>query len=1079
MFKPASNKVAFPQMEEAILGVWEERGTFRKSLERNEGGERYTFYDGPPFATGLPHYGHLLAGTIKDIVPRYQTMRGKYVERRFGWDTHGLPIEALAQEALGVAGAPEIKKIGVDKFNEQCRSMVLKYVGEWRRTVTRMGRWVDFDNDYKTMDFGFMESVWWVFKQLWDQGRVYRSHRIMPYSWKLSTPLSNFEAGSNYKDVQDPTVTCRVRATSVRSEGLRAKSGGSTVYFLIWTTTPWTLPENLAICTGAKIDYVAVRDETDDARPIYVMAKARLPFIFKKQEQYELVWEGKGDELKDSEYEPLFPYFADKRAEGAFRVLNDDYVTTDDGVGIVHIAPAYGEDDFRVCREAGIAAFADPLDDACAFTDAVPEYKGRFCKDCDRDIIKRLKAEGKLVHQATIVHSYPFCDRTDTPLIYRAIDAWYVRVEDLHERLAKNNAAVHWTPDYVGEKRFGNWLGEARDWNISRNRFWGSCIPVWVNDDDPSDMICVGSAKELEELSGEKVTDLHKHFIDKIVIRRDGKTYHRTPEVLDCWFESGSMPYAQQHYMGESGLKPAAPDGKKSSIDDFFPADFIAEGLDQTRGWFYTLMVLGTCLFDKSPYRNVVVNGLVLAEDGKKMSKRLRNYPDPAKMLDTYGADAIRLYMIYSPVVRAENLKFSESGVKQLMRDLLIPWWNAYSFFVTYANVDGFGDAEVVYPESDNVLDRWIVSSMETLIADVTAAMDAYDLQRSVRPFVKFVEDLTNWYIRRSRRRFWKSTNDGDKLCAYRTLRYVLVQLSKVAAPFTPFIAEEIYTNLKGEGDPESVHLCDFPTANAAARDLALEGRMAAVQTVVELGRRLRADNDLKVRQPLSAIRIAGADVKGLEDLIEDELNVKSVQFVADETELCDVSYKANFKTLGRKCGPKMKAVAAAIAGNAPGLAGLFGRGSGTPYPPAEGCPRSGCPSRGESPSVVVEGIEIAPEDVLITRSPRAGLVVASEGAAVVALETALTPALVAEGLAREFVSRVQAMRKDADFEVTQRIDVTVETDGEMRAALEAHLGYVKGETLALSLGFGEVAADAVDLNGHTAKIAVSAREAK
>ncbi len=1030
MFKAVSNKVAFPKMEEDVLAFWEKDGTFKKSLKKNEGGERYKFYDGPPFATGLPHYGHLLAGVIKDIVPRYQTMRGKYVERRFGWDTHGLPIEALAQDALGIAGAPEIKAIGVDKFNEQCRSMVLKYVSEWRKTVTRMGRWVDFDNDYKTMDFDFMESVWWVFKQLWNQGRVYKSHRIMPYSWKLSTPLSNFEAGSNYKDVQDPTVTVRVKAL----DGLEKIEGlaGSTVYLLIWTTTPWTLPENLMICAGAAIDYVAVRDLTDEARPVYIMAKARLSTIFKKPEQYEIVAEFKGDALKGVSYEPIFPYFADKRAEGAFRVLNDDYVTTDDGTGLVHIAPAYGEDDFRVCKAAGMNAFADPLDDACAFTDALPEYAGRFCKDCDKDIIKRLKAEGKLVHQATIVHSYPFCDRTDTPLIYRAIDAWYVRVEDLHERLAANNANVHWTPDYVGEKRFGNWLGEARDWNISRNRFWGSCIPVWVNEADPDDMICVGSAKELEELSGEKVTDLHKHFIDKIVIRKDGKTYRRTPEVLDCWFESGSMPYAQQHYMGEG-------DATK-----FFPADFIAEGLDQTRGWFYTLMVLGTCLFDKSPYKNVIVNGLVLAEDGKKMSKRLRNYPDPTKMLDTYGADAVRLYMIYSPVVRAENLKFSENGVKQLMRDLLIPWWNAYSFFVTYANVDKFDDAEVVYPESDNVLDKWIVSSMETLIADVTAAMDAYDLQRSIRPFVRFIEDLTNWYIRRSRRRFWKSTNDGDKLCAYRTLRYVLVQLAKVAAPFTPFIAEEIYRNLKGASDPDSVHLCDFPTANAAARDLVLERRMAAVQTVVELGRRLRADNDLKVRQPLSALRLAGADVAGLEDLIEDELNVKAVQFVADETELCDVSFKANFKTLGKKCGPKMKAVAAAIAA-----------------------------MKSFSGTAMVEGVELSSEDVLVTRNPKSGLVVASEGEVVVGLETALSPELVAEGIAREFVSHVQAMRKEADFEVTQRIAVTVETDAEARAALEAHLDYVKNETLAREFAFAEVAAEAMDLNGHSAKVSV------
>lgn len=1041
MFKPVSNKVAFPQMEENILKVWEANSTFEKSLKRNEGKERYKFYDGPPFATGLPHYGHLLAGTIKDIVPRYQTMRGKYVERRFGWDTHGLPIEALAQDDLGVAGAPEIKALGIDKFNEHCRSKVLRYVSEWRKTVTRMGRWVDFDHDYKTMNPEFMETIWWVFKQLWNQGRVYKSHRIMPYSWKLSTPLSNFEAGSNYKDVQDPTVTVRTpvvafgadRISDLKSQisKLQAlKDAGTTIYLLIWTTTPWTLPENLMMCAGAKIDYVAVRDVTDDKKPIYIMAKARLPHIFKKEEQYELVAEFKGTELKGTEYEPIFPYFADKKAEGAFRVLNDDYVTTDDGVGIVHIAPAYGEDDFRVCQEAGMHAIVDPLDQACAFTDQVPEYKGRFCKDCDKDIIKRLKAEGKLVHQATIVHSYPFCDRTDTPLIYRAIDAWYVKVEDLHERLAKNNAKVHWTPAYVGEKRFGNWLEEARDWNISRNRFWGSCIPVWINDADPDDMICVGSIKELEELSGEKVTDLHKHFVDKIVIQKDGKTYHRTPEVLDCWFESGSMPYAQAHYMGEGDFK------------DYFPADFIAEGLDQTRGWFYTLMVLGTCLFDQSPYKNVIVNGLVLAEDGKKMSKRLKNYPDPTKMLDTYGADAIRLYMIYSPVVKAESLKFSEKGVQQLMRDLLIPWWNAYSFFVTYANVDGFNDAEVVYPESDNVLDKWIVSSMETLINDVTAAMDEYDLQRSVRPFVKFVEDLTNWYIRRSRRRFWKSTNDGDKLNAYRTLRYVLVQLSKVAAPFTPFIAEEIYTNLKGASDPESVHLCDFPTANAAARDLDLEKRMADVQAAVELGRRLRADNDLKVRQPLACLKLAGGDVKGLDELIEDELNVKKVEFIADETELCDVTFKANFKTLGKKCGPKMKAVAAAIAG-------------------AKKVPFE------------CEGFTITEEDVIVTRTPKDDLVVASQGAIVVGLETALTPELIAEGNAREFVSHVQSMRKEADFEVVQRIAVTVSCDAEMKAALEAHLDYVRNEILAVSVTITEGEGE-VSLNGHKTGIVIA-----
>ena len=1044
MFKPVSNKAQFPQMEEDVLKYWAEAEVFKKSLARNEGKERYKFYDGPPFATGLPHYGHLLAGTIKDIVPRYQTMRGKYVERRFGWDTHGLPIEALAQDALGVSGTPEIKALGVDKFNEQCRSMVLKYVSEWRKTVTRMGRWVDFDHDYKTMNPDFMETIWWVFKQLWNQGRVYKSHRIMPYSWKLSTPLSNFEAGSNYKDVQDPTVTVRTKALTAESAAMKdllAKE--PTVYLLIWTTTPWTLPENLMMCAGAAIDYVAVRDVTDDAKPVYIMAKARLPHIFKKPEQYEVVAEFKGTELKGTSYEPIFPYFADKKAEGAFRVLNDDYVTTDDGVGIVHIAPAYGEDDFRVCKEAGMLAMVDPLDASCNFTDQVPEYAGRFCKDCDKDIIKRLKAEGKLVHQATITHSYPFCDRTDTPLIYRAIDAWYVKVEDLHDQLAANNDGVHWTPEYVGDKRFGNWLKDARDWNISRNRFWGSCIPVWVNDTDPEDMICVGSIKELEELSGVKVTDLHKHYVDKIVISKNGKTYHRTPEVLDCWFESGSMPYAQQHYMGGADGKPDL-----ETFKDFFPADFIAEGLDQTRGWFYTLMLLGTMLFGKSPYRNVVVNGLVLAEDGKKMSKRLKNYPDPTLMLDTYGADAIRLYMINSPVVRAENLKFSENGVKQLLRDLLIPWWNAYSFFVTYANVDGFHDKDVVVPDSPNVLDKWICSSMETLIADVTAAMDAYDLQKAVRPFVAFIEDLTNWYIRRSRRRFWKSEDDADKLHAYRTLRYVLVQLSKVAAPFTPFISETIYRNLRGENDPESVHLCDFPTARAGARDLKLEQEMAAVQAIVKLGRQLRVDNDLKVRQPLAKILVAGVDTK-LDDLLLDELNIKAVEYIADETALCDVSFKANFKTLGKTCGPKMKAVAAAIAA----MTSFSG-------------------------SATVEGFELTAEDVLVTRKPKAGMVVASEGAIVVGLETALTPELVAEGLAREFVSHVQSMRKEADFEVTQRIVVTAEVDADVQAALTTHADYVKNETLATELNFGACpdspALPDVDLNGHAAKIRVA-----
>ena len=1050
MFKSVNSQVSFPAMEEEILRFWQEHDTFKKSLAQTAGKPEFVFFDGPPFATGLPHYGHLLAGTIKDIIPRYQTMRGRHVERRFGWDTHGLPIEALAQDALGISGAGAIKEFGVDKFNEQCRSMVLKYVGEWRKTVTRMGRWVDFDNDYKTMEFGFMESVWWAFKQLWDQGRIYKSHRIMPYSWKLNTPLSNFEAGSNYKDVQDPTVTVRAKVLS------GADPAWGTTYLLVWTTTPWTLPENLAICAGASLDYVVARDLTDDARPCYVMAEARLATLFKKPaEQVEILARFKGADLKGWTYEPIFPYFADQRALGAFQVLNDDYVTVDDGVGLVHIAPAYGEDDFRVCKANGIAAFADPLDTNCAFTDVLPEYAGRFCKDCDKDIIKRLKAEGKLVHQATVTHSYPFCDRTDTPLIYRAIDAWYVRVEDLHDKLVANNGPVHWMPEYVGEKRFANWLAGARDWNISRNRFWGSCLPVWINDDDPADMICVGSAAELEALSGAKVTDLHKHFMDKVVIVKDGHSYHRTPEVLDCWFESGSMPYAQQHF----------PFERKDDLAKFYPADFIAEGLDQTRGWFYTLMVLGTCLFGQSPYRNVVVNGLVLAEDGKKMSKRLKNYPDPVEVLDKYGADALRLYMISSPVVRAENLRFSEAGVRQILKDLLIPWWNAYSFFVTYANVDGWHEDALAVPDSPNELDRWIVSSLETLVADVTDAMDRYDLQKSVRPFIDFVDNLTNWYIRRSRRRFWKSQNDADKAHAYRTLRYVLVQLAKVAAPFTPFIAETIYRNLRGEGMPESVHLCDFPTPDAAARDTALERRMAVAQRAVNLGHNLRKQKNLKVRQPLARAVVICAepgfqnDLAPMAPVIAEELNVKAVEFAPDESRFVTLSAKANFKVLGAKLGPRMKAVAGAIARLAPAdISRLLADGA-LPLDPADG----------------LGSVDLLPDDVLVQRQENAGLTVANEGALSVALDPVLTPDLVREGLARELVSHIQAMRKEAGLAVSDRIHVALAAPAELLAAVDAFRDYIAAETLALSIDPADALPDAapVDINSVPASISI------
>ncbi len=1039
MFTPVSNKIDFARSEEDVLAFWEAEHIFQQSLDQRKGGREFVFYDGPPFATGLPHYGHLLAGTIKDIVPRYQTMRGCYVERRFGWDCHGLPIEALAQDALGLAGAGAIVEAGVDVFNEKCRSMVLTYVSEWRKTVTRMGRWVDFDNDYKTMDLDFMESIWWVFQQLWNKGRIYKAHRIMPYSWKLTTPLSNFEANRNYQDVQDPAVTLRFR--------LRDDSRfGPNAYFLAWTTTPWTLPANLALCAGPDIDYVAVRDVKEGS--LYILAEARLSAYYKQPEEYEITARCKGSDLAGLAYEPLFDYFAAQPK--SFVMLTDAYVTTADGTGIVHIAPAYGEDDYRVGRAAGIE-LVDPLDAEARFTSLVPDFAGQFCKDADKGIIRALKDAGKLVHQSTLQHSYPFCERTDTPLIYRAIEAWYVRVEDLRGRMGELNNQIHWMPEYVGSKRFGNWIADAKDWNISRNRFWGSCIPVWVAEDG-SDSICVGSVAELETLSGQKVTDLHKHIVDKITFVKNGKTYRRTPEVLDCWFESGAMPYAQQHF----------PFERADDFQDRFPADFIAEGLDQTRGWFYTLSVLAAALFDKPAFRNVVVNGLVLAENGQKMSKRLKNYPDPMEVIHRCGADAVRLYMINSPVVRAENLAFAEEGVKQILRDLLIPMWNAYSFFVTYANTDDWGPAQRESSASPNLLDRWILSSLEKLSHDVTTALDAYDLQSAVRPFVRFIDDLCNWYIRRSRRRFWKSGNDLDKSHAYSTLYDVLMTLSKIGAPFIPFMTETIYRNLRAPADPASVHLCDFPVFAGAHRDPALDTQMAVVQTVVNLGRSLRSEFDLKVRIPLKGIHVVTRDmnlqqnIEELKHLVMEELNVKDVWFGDDETALATYSAKPNFKELGAKLGPKIKVCAARVAKlGSDDIARVLHGGTldldldGTPF-------------------------RMGAADLLISRNPKEGLAVASEGEIVVALETALTPELLREGLAREFVSRVQNLRKQHDFEVSDRIHVTFRASEALREALSEHRKTVMEEVLALDLVVDPaLEGETLDLNGETAVIAV------
>jgi len=1037
-YEPVPNKPVFSEEEKTVLEFWERQDCFAKSLSEREGGSEYVFYDGPPFATGLPHYGHLLAGTIKDIIPRYMTMRGHYVDRRFGWDCHGLPVEYEVEQDLDISGKTAIEELGVDVFNEKCRSIVLRYTREWREIVTRMGRWVDFDRDYKTMEPAYMESIWWVFKSLWDKDLIYQGQKILPYCPRCATPLSNFETNQGYCDVTDPAITIRFKVV-----------GEDNAYLLAWTTTPWTLPSNMALAVGEDITYVRVQ-EKDVA---YYLAKDRLGVYYPSPDGYEDLSEVKGADLVGKTYEPLFQYFAARKNEGAFRVIPADFVSTEDGTGIVHMAPGFGEDDYRVGREQGVPGVC-PVDAEGRFTSEVSDYTGREVKETDADIMKRLKGEGKLVHRSTILHSYPHCWRCDTPLIYRAVSTWFVRVERIRDRIIAANKGIHWVPGHLRDGRFGKWLEGARDWAISRNRYWGTPLPIWQSKDG-SETVCVGSIEELRKLSGRDIADLHKHFVDDVEIPSPGggAPLRRIPEVLDCWFESGAMPYAQAHYPFEN----------KEHFESHFPADFIAEGLDQTRGWFYTLMVLSVALFDKPAFKNVVVNGLVLAKDGKKMSKRLKNYPDPSYMIETYGADALRLYMIYSPVVRAEDLRFSEDGVKHLLRHILIPLWNAYSFFVTYANIDGWHGGEPV--QSTNVLDRWIRSSLESLADGVTSALDGYDLQAAVRPFVRFIEDLTNWYIRRSRRRFWKSQDDEDKTRAYETLSYVLLQLSKIAAPFVPFISEGIYRNLRTADMPESVHLCDFPEPDASARDPELEKEMALVMTIVRLGRLLRAEHTLKVRQPLAAIHVVSRDAAlleklgGFQDLVLDELNVKSLEFGDHETELVTLKPKADFKRLGPRLGPRTKAAAKAIAELEADVVEALATGQGT--------------------SIAVDGenVELAPEDVVIERIPREGLVVASEGALVVAIETELTDDLVREGLAREFVNKVQNTRKNMSLEVTQRIKLEICTDGAVSEAVNQFEDYIKAETLCVDYALSaDKPKDATnwDINEHQCSISVT-----
>lgn len=1031
---------SFVDTEHKILDFWKNNDIFKKSLEQTRSGKAYIFYDGPPFATGLPHHGHLLASTLKDIAPRYFTMKGRYVERRFGWDCHGLPIENEIDKKLGMSAQIAVEKLGVKGYNDECRSIVQKYTSEWEKTISRMGRWVDFENDYKTMDPSFMESVWWVIKQLWDKDLIYKGTKVVPFSTKLGTVLSNFEAGLDYRDVQDPAITALFK---LKDED---------AYIAAWTTTPWTLPSNLGLCVGPEIDYTKIK--TEDGKIIY-FAKERVESYFKKK-PYEELGSVKGVELKGKRYEPLLPYFKNLESEGCFQVFADDYVTTDSGTGIVHIAPAFGEDDNRVMTSAGVRTIVCPVDDAGEFTSEVSDFEGKHVKEADKEIIKRLKEDGSLYEQSVYVHSYPYCYRTGTPLIYRAIPSWYVSVESLKEKLLKSNAQINWVPAHIKDGRFGKWLENARDWAISRNRIWGTPIPIWINDENEN-MVCVGSVEELYEFSGVKVDDLHREFVDEITFTIEGENgvYRRIPEVLDCWFESGSMPYAQQHYPFEN----------KEIFENGFPAEFIAEGLDQTRGWFYTLTVLSTALFEKPAFKNVIVNGMVLAADGKKMSKSLRNFTAPDELLEKFGADALRLYLINSGLVKAEEQRFTDDGVKDMVRRVLLPWYNSFKFFKTYAEIDGWNSKEHLQTGT-NITDKWILSKLQSLVKQVTREMEAYRLYNVVPSLFSFIEDLTNWYIRLNRRRFWENGLADDKQQAYSTLYMAVLRLSQLMAPFAPFLSEHIYLELKAFGKDseytkkDSIHLTSFPEFSEQLIFPELEDAVGRMQELILLGRQKRNQVKVKVKTPLSELKIIHRDqtildeIKKLESYIKTELNVKVISYMSDEENFINLFAKPNSPVLGKKLGKEFGKYRKLITE----------------------LEQSDLLNLETGKSIKIESRDFTPEEILIFREPKEGTETLSNSLISIELDTNLTEELILEGLAREVVNRVQKTRKDLGFEVNDRIKLNFKGSEKLCSAIESHSDYISSETLCEEIRKDETLENAIqfEIDGESLSLNIS-----
>ena len=1009
--------VDFSAEEAKTLKRWREIDAFQTQLRLSKGNEPYTFYDGPPFATGLPHYGHLLASTIKDIIPRYWSMKGFHVERRFGWDTHGLPIEYEIDKKFNISGPAAVKEMGIARYNAECKAIVMRYATEWRETIDRLGRWIDFDNDYKTMNATFMESVWWAFKELFDKGQVYRSYRVMPFSTALSTPLSQHEAQSNYKEAQDPAVVVAFPLAEDPDTSL-----------LAWTTTPWTLPSNIGLAVNADFEYIKFLDQ--DSGRQFIMLESLLRILYKdpKKAKYKILQKMRGTDLKGKRYTPPFDYFYEQYKDRAFKVLNGSYVTADDGTGVVHQAPAFGEEDFRVAMENRIISHdflpPNPVDETGRFTKEVTDFFGQHVKEADKHIIKHLKGTGRLIRESQIMHQYPFCWRSDTPLIYRAVSGWFVNiagndkvpsiVPDMLDGISKS----HWVPNFVKEKRFADWIKNARDWNISRNRYWGTPIPLWANE-DYSEVIAVGSIEELKRLSGYKgeIDDIHRDKVDDITIpsQKGNGTLRRVEEVFDCWFESGSMPYASAHYPFENS----------EHFEKTFPGDFIAEGLDQTRGWFYTLVILGIHLKKCLPFKNCVVNGIVLAEDGKKMSKRLKNYPDPTTVIDKYGADALRLYMINSPVVRAETLRFKEAGVKEIVAKVLLPLWNSYKFFEGQVELlkKVEGTDYMFDPKAEetntNVMDRWILASTQSLLKYINEEMAAYRLYTVVPGLLNLIDETTNWYIRFNRKRLKGELGIEDTLHALNTLFDVLFTLVRGLAPFTPFIADLIYSKLLPfipkslhSEDMRSVHFLPFPEVRQELFDEVVERRVGRMQKVIELARQSRERKAIGLKTPLKTLVVIHKeqqhldDVKSLEGYINEELNVRDLVLSSDE-EKYNVQYSvtADWPVLGKKLKQDMQKVKKAL----PDVTS------------------NDCKAYLSQGKLSVAGIELVEGDLVVKRSLKESETskdqeTNTDNDVLTILDVAIHPELAQEGLAREIINRVQQLRKKANLKPTDDV---------------------------------------------------------